>query len=376
MKEKIALYMHGGSKNHGCEAIVRTVAPLVNGNPVLFSAEPKDDIKYGLGNVCDVRGRRKLSTLLTRLRIKLGLIGDLEMMYGNVLKWKGTALSIGGDVYCYDPDREQLIYVNERLRRNGCKTALIGCSINPELLSYTALVDDLKGYDLITARESITYNALLNAGINKNVKLIPDSAFLLKAKETELPKVFEEKDVIGINASPFVLKYGDKDLMYRAFKQLIDYICVHTDLSIALIPHVVNNGGDDRETLRMLYDLCDDKTRVVAIDDMSVDKLKYVIGKCRFFIGARTHAVIAAYSSYVPTIAIGYSVKAKGIARDLFGTEEGYVVDVNEMNDENELKDAFVELWDNEDRMRDMLKNRIPFALQKAMRLADALKEI
>lgn len=376
MSEKIALYFHGGSENHGCEAIVRTVAPMVNGKPVLYSAAPKEDSKYGLGEVCDVKGQKKLSTLLTRLRIKLGLIGDLEMMFGNLVKWKGTALSIGGDVYCYEPDREQLIYVNEKLRNNGCKTALIGCSINPELLSYTALVEDLKGYELITARESVTYNALVNAGIDKNVKLIPDSAFLLKAKETKIPKIFEGKDVVGINVSPLLFEYGNKELILNAYGELINYISEKTDFSIALIPHVVKQNNDDRNALKLLYDMCENKDRVVTVEDMPVDKLKYIISKCRFFIGARTHAIIAAYSSYVPTLALGYSVKAKGIACDLFGTDKGYVVDVSALNNEGELKDAFVALWDNEDRIKDMLKNKIPFIQQKAMRLSDALKEI
>ena len=46
------------------------------------------------------------------------------------------------------------------------------------------------------------------------------------------------------------------------------------------------------------------------------------------FIGARTHATIAAYSSCVPTLVVGYSIKARGIAKDLFGTDEGYVLPV------------------------------------------------
>ena len=51
-----------------------------------------------------------------------------------------------------------------------------------------------------------------------------------------------------------------------------------------------------------------------------------IISKCRFFVVARTHATIAAYSTGVPTIVISYSVKSRGIARDLFGDEKGYAV--------------------------------------------------
>lgn len=55
------------------------------------------------------------------------------------------------------------------------------------------------------------------------------------------------------------------------------------------------------------------------------------------FIGARTHATIAAYSSLVPTLVVGYSVKARGIARDLFGTEKNYVLPVQLLRKEEDL---------------------------------------
>ena len=51
-----------------------------------------------------------------------------------------------------------------------------------------------------------------------------------------------------------------------------------------------------------------------------------MISQCRFFIGSRTHSVIAAYSSGVPTLALGYSIKSKGIAQDIFGEYETYAV--------------------------------------------------
>ena len=54
-------------------------------------------------------------------------------------------------------------------------------------------------------------------------------------------------------------------------------------------------------------------------------ELKGFIARCRFFVGARTHATIAAYSSCIPTFSVGYSIKAKGIAQDIFGTYKNYV---------------------------------------------------
>lgn len=46
---KKVLYMHGGSGNHGCEAIIRTTAKLLGGpeDVVLWSFEREEDIRYG-----------------------------------------------------------------------------------------------------------------------------------------------------------------------------------------------------------------------------------------------------------------------------------------------------------------------------------------
>jgi colanic acid/amylovoran biosynthesis protein len=59
------------------------------------------------------------------------------------------------------------------------------------------------------------------------------------------------------------------------------------------------------------------------------------------FVGARTHATIAAYSSCVPTLVVGYSVKARGIARDIFGSEENMVIPVQSLEHEDDLVNAF-----------------------------------
>ena len=69
------------------------------------------------------------------------------------------------------------------------------------------------------------------------------------------------------------------------------------------------------------------------VGDAPCEELKGCISRCRFLVAARTHASIAAYSTGVPTLVAGYSVKARGIARDLFGTEDGHVLPVQAMDD-------------------------------------------
>ena len=67
---KKILYMHGGSGNHGCEAIVRASAQILGKDIVLYSSKPEEDCRYNLHEVV-VLGRclDKLEHLAVREHI-------------------------------------------------------------------------------------------------------------------------------------------------------------------------------------------------------------------------------------------------------------------------------------------------------------------
>ena len=195
-------------------------------------------------------------------------------------------------------------------------------------------------YNRIYARESITYNALLNAGISADkLVLRKDPAFeLITADIDKLPEGLISGKTVGINLSPMVLeRAGDPELVKKSYRNFIRYILDNTDQNIAFVPHVVWGSNDDREPLSRFYEEFKGTGRVLLIEDSPAEILKSYIAKCSFFVGARTHSTIAAYSSGVPTLVIGYSVKSRGIATDLFGTFENYVLPVQEMQDPEAL---------------------------------------
>ena len=125
---------------------------------------------------------------------------------------------------------------------------------------------------------------------------------------------------------------------------LIGTILRTTDSAVALIPHAVQNGNDDRDPLKELYAAFQDSGRVCLIKDQSAAQLKSIIALCSSFIGARTHAVIAAYSSGVPTLALGYSVKAKGLAEDIFGVDTPYVLPIENIANETAVTCRWIRL--------------------------------
>jgi polysaccharide pyruvyl transferase WcaK-like protein len=93
-------------------------------------------------------------------------------------------------------------------------------------------------------------------------------------------------------------------------------------------------------------------------------------------VGARTHATIAAYSTGVPTLVVGYSVKSKGIATDLFGTDKNYVVPVQDLQDQNKLTEAFLWIQSRETAIRNRLQQIMPEYQQRAWTAAAALETL
>lgn len=376
--DEIVLYMHAGSDNHGCEAIANTLIRMLPKPAVLVSSRKQQDEKYSLPALCkeiiQENAVEKNVLIHTWYYLWRKIFRDPECyMRYRYRKVSGKNMrrlniSIGGDNYCYENMIERLVMSNRMFHSHGAKTVLYGCSIEPEILKSKEIIEDMRRYDMIVARESITYEALRAAGVEKNVFLYPDPAFLLETEFLPLPEGWLQGRMIGINLSPMVMENEKKSgIVMENYKALIRHILEKTDLGIALIPHVVWTGGDDRGPLGELYEAFKDTGRMVQIHDASAPQLKGYISRCRMFIGARTHATIAAYSSAVPTLAAGYSVKARGIARDLFGTDENYVLPVQGLQDKKELIDRFEWMRDREEEIRNHLEKIMPEYKKRAV---------
>lgn len=269
---------------------------------------------------------------------------------------KDMALFIGGDNYCYS-DAKNYKFINQLMKKKAKKLVLWGTSVEPDLLKDSEIRKDIINFDYIVARESISYEAL--KAVNANTFLRPDPAFYLPIEKIELPSNFKSKNTVGINLSPLILeKEKEEGCILRNYEKLIEYIIDYTGYQVALIPHVIWKSNDDREPLKKLYEKYKDTGRLIMIEDHNCMQQKYIISQCKYFVGARTHSTIAAYSTCVPTLVVGYSVKARGIARDLFGDEHNYLISAQKMEHQDELKEAFMWIVKNEETIIECLKSK------------------
>ena len=371
-----------GRLNRGCEAIVRgTIEVLGPENLCLatFAPEQNRPMAREIGVQMLVYAGYKTSihryACATMRRVfKKSLFGFSHIQRNLFEEMTGddVCLNIGGDTYCYNRPTISLA-LNKYTTKKNIKTILWCCSIEKDKIQ-GELYRDLSSYNYIFAREPITVRNLLEQGIaEEKIVKVCDPAFFLKTKEVPLPENFVVGNTVGINLSDCVV-YGKYKAAYENTKVLIDWILKETDMSICLVPHVYSIADEehhDYPILKRLYNEIN-SDRVSLIDkEYDCEQLKYIISNCKYFLGARTHSTIAAYSSKIPTLVVGYSVKSKGIAEELFGTYENYVLPFDNLESDYEILNAFKLLIENEDAIRQRYEEFLPSYKQQLLDAVD-----
>ena len=381
---RVLLYDHSGCLNHGCEALVRTTVNTIErafpGSEYgLCSYAPEEDAILSDITSLKIQGVRARSLSLPEKYINAFYVKLLhsydyyyKAAYSDAVDFAegfDLCLIIGGDTFCYG-NNELCRSITAQLKKRGKKIVLWGCSIGEEDLSEEKL-RTLRSLDAVFARESLTKQLLESKGI-ENVYLFPDPAFTLPINATSLP-LPENNRILGINLSPLVAKRTQG--FGKASAEFLCYIEHHTDFVPLLVPHVMVEGNNDHEFLSAVAKAARTDKTILLPPDLGASDYKGYISKCEMFIGARTHSIIGAYSSRVPAFAIGYSVKAKGIAKDLFG-EELCVKGVDKITCGADMIKCFEELCKNRESMKKILDEKIPQTVAASYSAGEALKNI
>lgn len=384
-RKKIYFYGNGSFLNKGCEAIARGTINIINNvldceyksisdNP---NYDKKMNVNYISENIDLLKGYNFIQKVLNKIQRNNKLLTKLKLKnVNNSIKDSDLCISLGGDNYCYKKNyylMEQNKDIHEKLYK---KTVLWGCSIDLDNID-DDIIKDMKRYDLITVRETITQENLKKNGIIENVKLVSDPAFTMDKKEITLPKEWEKNNTIGINLSPMILNNSiNKEKVYKIFIEWIKYLLENTNYKIALIPHVFFPNNNDYIFLKKIYEDIKSERLILIGQEYTAEELKYIISNCNLFIGGRTHATIAAYSTNVPTLVIGYSVKAKGIAKDIFGDYKNYVISIQELDNTEQLIEAYKFIENNKEKIKKYLEDFMPNYIQKAWDSGEYIKQL
>ena len=404
------IYLAGQSSfgNRGCEALVRSTVTLLQQHldrprilvpsediprdaaqwpdaaavGVEFVAFPKMPYRYlNWARLC-----RRLP-FLTRVPwpsfpLKEPLAGHLAQC--------DAVLSLGGDIFSLDYGLDSPFFnlgIAESAQCLGKLVVLWGGSVGPFSAMPSVerqIVAHLRRFSLITVRDSQTLAYLKGLGVADNVLPVADSAFIMKPEPLDLAPFWPEGEgVLGLNMSPLVEDVrtagGSATSLLEETTAFVKGVLRDTGLGVLLVPHVAPLDGrprnnDEHYLAQIAAALGDACGRVRSVPSgRNAPQLKYIISRCRYFIGARTHATIAAFSTGVPTISIAYSVKARGINRDLFGHER-YVLLTPAVSAAS-LANGLELLQGEEAGIRAQLERRVPACRLEAERGAKWLAQ-
>ncbi len=351
--KNILINGHQNFGNRGCEALVRSLVILLrlkfgavtiyvpSSNPELDAQQYPNHKEDGIEFVPFVYPLRlKLWIQFQRMPFKVFRTWfprlSMPKKCESILKNIDFAVSIGGDMYTYE-GRGRLptwiFWLDNLMIERKIDVYLISASLSDfsQIKGYSNyLGSHLKRFAGIAAREAISFKiATENFGFSQTI-LIPDIAFLLPQEPVDVSQFWPKiagNGVIGINLSPLAerlsLKKGAESPVFT-MKRFITYLIDTSNYSILLIPHVSPLDGalynNDYKFLHKIFDQLGDFNGRLQIMNgrLNAVQTKYVISKCKFFIGTRLHSVIAALSSKVPSICLSYSNKGPGIISEVF----------------------------------------------------------
>jgi len=243
----------------------------------------------------------------------------------------------------------------------------------------------LKGLNLISARESVSYNAI-NELLNSKAFLSPDLGFYLEAESIQKEKVIDllnnhfpdkQKRIVGITVRPW--RFPGSEDPVQSYSNYISSV-------VELIRHIESKGyyvalcnqsigpnahEDDRNAIKDV--LTEVPSATWINENLTCRELKLLYSHFEFFVGTRFHSVIFSLTSKVPSIAIGYGGnKAKGIMS--FFELENYTVSIDDVESKQLIK-MFDSLEINKNSLQAQLGEKLEDVFKQRELLIENIKK-
>lgn len=234
---------------------------------------------------------------------------------------------------------------------------------------------------LLTVRESLSEKYLQSMELKRSISITGDCAFGMSPNINEQVKPWhisfakwksQGKIIIGVSLSKRLSRFlfpeiEDMTQKYNIYIEtmahIIDQLINRYDCKIVFIPHVLGPAlVDDRYTHRDIAEHIKKSEDVIILEDPFVtNEMKAIISKVDYMISARMHALIAAYSTGVPGVAVGYSHKYAGIIGEMLGLNSVFI-DIRSLEDtlDNVIMEKVNYLINNSEQIKKQLSEVIP----------------
>lgn len=309
-----------------------------------------------------------------------------------------VVVASGGDVFCSEYGHRSLQSHLQPLRlarRAGVPYLIHAQSIGPfnSAADRSAFVSVARHAAAVTTREGASYRYItqdlgLPAGICHH---FADPAFLLTqppAAEGDalfaIHRADPSRPTVALSTSQAICHWmkSDDQQHVDTWLQVVRWLRDELDANVVLVPHVqeVSPRNDDRVlATRILRELgYPDRVRLAG-GDHGASEFKAIISRCDFVVAERMHAALAGLSTGVPTLVIGYSIKAEGILTDLLGaqlTKEKSLISVQNFIAPGSGLAAVKSAWSARKTLATSLAASVPVARAKASAAHDLIASI
>lgn len=362
---KIAITNHTGTRNRGCEALVLSKIlgfksvdesaefEVVSHDPLYDAWRLKEHakVKYSyLTRTPEHFSSKTVNSLVYGVARQIEKIPALskrtDISMQKSLVSSDIVVPSGGDIFTSDYHNLRKHLSVLLATPKDKKIYMCGHTIGPfKTKDETYFKKVISKADLISVRESESYDYLQSLNLEVPVHLTADVAFTLPTLENQEAKKLllnkygvnaDNEELVALSISQGIIKYSNLDTgaYYQEFAKFVDYLNDKGKVCL-FIPHVMETNPNNNDVIA-----CEEVLKLVKQPSMnriifgepSAVDFKGIIGISQCLVGTRTHSTIASLSQCVPTVAIAYSRKAYGIMHDIFGEKTGNALTVDVKN--------------------------------------------
>ena len=228
----------------------------------------------------------------------------------------------------------------------------------------------------VMTRDKQSYDYVKELLPDKPVTEIIDVAFFMPFKRKEFNKDFIH---VGLNVSALLWhggytrdnQFGLKVDYPSLIRSIIDYFLKQANVKVHLIPHVVGSERHVENDYAVSFDLCEEYSHPnLILSPLFLDPIvaKSYIAGMDFFMGARMHSTIAAFSSEVPVFPMAYSRKFNGLFTDTL--QYPYMADMK-VQSEAEILAGIKQCYEQKDKLKEIEHDRMQTTVEERRKLME-----
>lgn len=227
---------------------------------------------------------------------------------------------------------------------------------------------------MLLVRDKQSYNYLKQNIGEKNLSEIIDVAFFMPYEK----KYFSNEFIhVGLNISALLWNGGYTrnnqfnliDEYQMLIRNIIDYFKAIPNLMLHLVPHVVEDRFGVENDYAISYQLVEEfKNENILLAPFFLNPIlaKNYIAGMDFFVGARMHSAIAAFSTGVPVYPMAYSRKFNGLFVDTLDYK--FMGDlVNQKN--SEILTGIKEAFEHREELKVIIQKRMDTTVKERGKL-------